>query len=104
MSALREAFIEAGLFADGGSKIYFTTKIRRMERAGRLKTMRDPRTGHRLFTKKHVEEIVEAFLPGGQGSWYYNHPKPTKKDKKLLAQREYAKRPIAEINLDEDKK
>lgn len=83
MSKLKEAFTEAGLFS-GNNSIYFTIKINRLEKKGRLKVMRNPATGHRFFTEDQIAEIVKAFSPGGSGCWYYKKPKPTKLEKRIL--------------------
>lgn len=42
------------------------------EKAGILICPKDAtRKRNRLFTEEHVESIVKAFKPGGQGSWSY---------------------------------
>jgi hypothetical protein len=99
MEKLRLAFQEAGLYV-GNNKVYFTTKIRRLEQRDRLKVARNPLTGQRIFTDEQIEEIVAAFLPGGNGCWYYKKPVPTKEEKRLIKLRDSHGKPgIADIEI-----
>lgn len=75
MKDLRKAFKRAGLF-NGDNEIYFTTKIRRLEKARRLRVARNA-AGHRQFTLEQIAEIVVAFSPGGSGCYFYRKPKVT---------------------------
>jgi hypothetical protein len=82
MKDLRLAFTRAGLF-NGTNSIYFTIKISRLEKRGRLKVPRNE-SGHRRFTAEQIAEIVTAFSPGGKGCFYYKKPEVTQKEIKFL--------------------
>jgi hypothetical protein len=82
MRDLRMAFARAGLF-QGSNQIYFTTKIRRLERAGRLRVPRSA-AGHRQFTLDQIAEIVAAFLPNGSGCYYYRKPSMTQREMQAI--------------------
>jgi len=43
--------------------------VLRQEQRGRLKCPRDPSNNFRVFTRKQINEIVKAFLPGGNRVW-----------------------------------
>jgi len=58
--------------------------ILRKERSGALTCPRDPSTQLRKFTFKQVNEIVNAFMPGGAGFWFWDG-KMTKAWKEKLA-------------------
>ena len=77
---LKEAFDKAGFRINGRpiSKMW----IYRQEQKGNLKIPRSTTNfkkaqgsrksaGVRLLTEQQIQEIVEAFLPGGKGYWSY---------------------------------
>lgn len=44
--------------------------LRFTEKQGKLKCPRLPNNrGDRVFTQKQIDEIVQAFSPGGKGRW-----------------------------------
>lgn len=55
------------LKASGLSSSYMW--LRRMEKEGRLTCPKV--NGRRMFTAKQIEEIIQAFSPGGRGEWHY---------------------------------
>lgn len=57
---------------EAGASWCTRTAMYHHERAGRLRFPRAANgRGDRLVTEKMIEEIIEAFLPGGKGEWDY---------------------------------
>lgn len=65
ISDLLETMTKVGL---PGSRMW----VRTAEEQNKLKCPRLPNSrGDRVFTLKQMQEIVEAFSPGGKGQWSY---------------------------------
>lgn len=48
-----------------GSKMWMV----RQERKGNFKCRRTPNNKWRVFTENDIEEVISAYLPGGDGKW-----------------------------------
>ncbi|MFA5013998.1 MAG: hypothetical protein WC549_00460 [Actinomycetota bacterium] len=62
---LDEALTIAGIATKSTAYMWLLAR----EREGRLTIPRDPVTKQRKLTLHQIQEIIDAFLPGGTGQW-----------------------------------